>query len=99
MHATHERTLGLMLDKRQSPPAGYVPVSAYVGGSKNLKDLTAFRVTNRHPETGDIRCEDRVRDGPASGGGGGSKGRPLRTELEQTIVREVSNDQACPLCL
>ena len=29
----------LLLEKKQSLPAGYVPVSAYVGSSKNLKDL------------------------------------------------------------
>ena len=32
------RTLGLMLKKKQSPDAGYVPVSACVGSSKNLKE-------------------------------------------------------------
>jgi len=33
------RTLGVMLGKKQSPPAAEVPVSAYGGSSKNLKDL------------------------------------------------------------
>ena len=43
--------VGLMLKKKQSPPAGQIPVSAYVGSSKNLKDLkkknTFWRSTGR----------------------------------------------------
>jgi len=38
-------TSGLMLKKKQSPPAGQVPVSAYGGRLKNLKDLKVMRTS------------------------------------------------------
>jgi hypothetical protein len=45
----------LMLEKNQSPPAGQVPVSAYGGSSKNLKDLKDLKTgvrgsTERPPQ-------------------------------------------------
>ena len=39
----------------QSPPAGYVPVSAYVGSSKNLKDLKDPCTLRCHQDEGQLR--------------------------------------------
>ena len=41
-----------MLEKKQSPPAGYVPVPAHVGSSKNLKDLKDMRTDKRRRQAG-----------------------------------------------
>ena len=40
-----------MLEKNQSLPAGQVAVSAYVGSSKNRKDLKNARRNRPHLET------------------------------------------------